>query len=111
MIGREATTFSTGLDYFAMAEALRTGHGLAGTINFFPEGGRYHLDGHRKCGIRFQPAESEIHHGICPECGKPLTIGVLHRVAGLADRPAGQRPAGAACYTNLVSLPEIVGEI
>jgi DNA helicase II / ATP-dependent DNA helicase PcrA len=111
MIGREATTFSTGLDYFAMAEALRTGSGLAGTINFHPEGGRYHLDGHRKCGIRFEPSQTVAHSGTCPGCGKPLTIGVLHRVSELADRPPGQQPAGAAGFINLVSLPEIVGEI
>ena len=111
MIGREATTFSTGLDYFAMAEALRTGSGLAGTINFHPEGGRYHLDGHRKCGIRFEPGQTNAHSGTCPDCGKPLTIGVLHRVSELADRPPDQRPAGAAGFINLVSLPEIVGEI
>jgi uncharacterized protein (TIGR00375 family) len=111
MIGREATTFSTGLDYFAMAEALRSGSGLAGTINFHPEGGRYHLDGHRKCGIRFEPGQTNAHSGICPGCGKPLTIGVLHRVSELADRPPDQRPAGAAGFINLVSLPEIVGEI
>jgi DNA helicase-2/ATP-dependent DNA helicase PcrA len=96
MIGREATTFGTELDYFAMAAALRTGTGLAGTLNFHPEGGRYHLDGHRKCGIRFEPAQSSAHNGICPACGKPLTIGVLHRVAELADRPLGHQPAGAA---------------
>jgi DNA helicase II / ATP-dependent DNA helicase PcrA len=111
MIGREATTFSTGLDYFAMAEALRTGSGLAGTINFHPEGGRYHLDGHRKCGIRFEPGQTNAHSGICPGCGKPLTIGVLHRVSELADRPVAQQPAGAAGFINLVSLPEIIGEI
>jgi ATP-dependent DNA helicase UvrD/PcrA len=111
MIGREATTFSTGLDYFAMAEALRTGSGLAGTINFHPEGGRYHLDGHRKCGVRFEPGQTNAHSGTCPGCGKPLTIGVLHRVSELADRPLGHRPAGTAGFINLVSLPEIVGEI
>jgi DNA helicase II / ATP-dependent DNA helicase PcrA len=111
MIGREATTFSTGLDYFAIAEALRTGSGLAGTINFHPEGGRYHLDGHRKCGIRFEPGQTDAHSGTCPGCGKPLTIGVLHRVSELADRPPGQQPAGVAGFLNLVSLPEIVGEI
>jgi DNA helicase II / ATP-dependent DNA helicase PcrA len=111
MIGREATTFSTTLDYFAMLRALRTGQGLAGTLNFFPEGGRYHLDGHRKCGVRFFPAESARHGGVCPECGKPQTIGVLHRVAELADRPEGYRPPGAAASANLVSLPEIIGEI
>jgi DNA helicase-2/ATP-dependent DNA helicase PcrA len=111
MIGREATTFSTPVDYFAMADALRTGDGLAGTVNFHPEGGRYHLDGHRKCGIRFEPGQTNSHDGICPSCGKPLTIGVLHRVAALADRPAGHRPPGAADFSHLVSLPEIVGEL
>jgi len=111
MLGREATTFSTPLDYFAMAEALRTGEGLTGTLNFFPEGGRYHLDGHRKCGVRFDPSETKTNEKICPVCGKPLTIGVLHRVAELADRPAGHRPKVAASATNLVSLPEIVAEI
>jgi len=111
MIGREATTFSTAPDYFSMLRALRTGQGLAGTLNFFPEGGRYHLDGHRKCGVRLFPAESARHAGICPKCGKPQTIGVLHRVAELADRPEGYRPPGAAASANLISLPEIIGEI
>ena len=111
MLGREATTFGTELDYFAMLRALRTGQGLAGTLNFFPEGGRYHLDGHRKCGVKFFPGQSESHDEMCPQCGKPLTIGVLHRVAELADRSAGRRPDGAADYANMVSLPEIIGEI
>src|SRR5260370_10164021 len=94
-----------------MADALRTGEGLAGTIEFYPEEGKYHLDGHRKCGVRFEPAQSRGHEGTCPECGKPLTIGVLHRVAELADRPAGYRPPGAPGFTNLVQLPQIVGEM
>ncbi len=111
MLAREATTFDTSLDYFAMADALRTGGGLAGTIEFYPEEGKYHLDGHRKCGVRFEPAQSREHEGACPECGKPLTIGVLHRVTELADRPAGYRPPGAPGFTNLVQLPQIVGEI
>src|SRR5262249_46555133 len=111
MLGREATTFGTSLDYFAMADALRTGEGLSGTIEFFPEEGKYHLDGHRKCGIRLEPAQSKVHEGTCPECGKPLTIGVLHRVEELADRPRGYRPPGAPGFTNLVQLPQIVGEI
>ncbi len=111
MLGREATTFGTTLDYFAMADALRTGEGLLGTIEFFPEEGKYHLDGHRKCGVRLEPEQSKEHEGTCPECGKPLTIGVLHRVAELADRPAGYRPPGAPGFTNLVQLPQVVGEI
>jgi uncharacterized protein (TIGR00375 family) len=111
MLAREATTFDVPVDYFAMADALRTGDGLAGTIEFYPEEGKYHLDGHRKCGIRFEPAQSKAHDGTCPQCGKSLTIGVLHRVTELADRPEGYRPPGAPGFTNLVQLPQIVGEI
>jgi len=111
MLGREATTFDVPLDYFAMADALRSGDGLAGTIEFYPEEGKYHLDGHRKCGVRFEPEQSREHEGACPECGKPLTIGVLHRVTELADRPVGYRPPGAPGFTNLVQLPQIIGEI
>ncbi len=111
MLGREATVFNTDLDYFAMAAALRTGNGLAGTIEFFPEEGKYHLDGHRKCGVRVDPEQTRALDTICPQCGKPLTVGVLHRIAELADRPAGFRPPGAAGFTSLVQLPEIVGEI
>jgi uncharacterized protein (TIGR00375 family) len=111
MLGREATVFSTNLDYFAMAAALRTGNGLEGTIEFFPEEGKYHLDGHRKCGIRVNPEQTRELDTICPHCGKPLTVGVLHRIAELADRPAGFRRPGAAGFTSLVQLPEIIGEI
>jgi ATP-dependent DNA helicase UvrD/PcrA len=111
MLGREATTLDVEVDYFAIEDALRTGAGLHGTINFFPEGGRYHLDGHRKCGVRLAPPESAARSGLCPECGKPLTIGVLNRVTELADRPAGYRPAGAAQSTSLLALPEVIGEI
>jgi uncharacterized protein (TIGR00375 family) len=111
MLAREATTFDVPVDYFAMADALRTGAGLAGTIEFYPEEGKYHLDGHRKCGIRFEPEQSKAHDGTCPQCGKSLTIGVLHRVTELADRPEGYRPPGAPGFTNLVQLPQIVGEI
>ena len=111
MLGREATVFDTDLDYFAMAAALRTGNGLKGTIEFFPEEGKYHLDGHRKCGVRVDPERTRELDAICPQCGKPLTVGVLHRIAELADRPAGFRPPGAAGFTSLVQLPEIVGEI
>ncbi len=111
MLGREATVFGTELDYFAMAEALRTGRGLDGTVEFFPEEGKYHLDGHRKCGVRMEPEQTRALDARCPQCGKPLTVGVLHRVAELADRPAGYRPEGAAGFTSLVQLPEIVGEL
>jgi DNA helicase II / ATP-dependent DNA helicase PcrA len=111
MLGREATTFDTDLDYFAMADALRTGNGLAGTLEFYPEEGKYHLDGHRKCGVRLEPEETRDYGGLCPKCDKPLTVGVLHRVAALADRPAGYTPTDAPSSTNLLRLPQIVGEI
>ena len=111
MLGREATVFGTDLDYFAMAEALRTGQGLDGTIEFFPEEGKYHLDGHRKCGVRIEPEQTRALEARCPACGRPLTVGVLHRVAELADRPDGFRPDGAAGFTCLVQLPQIIGEI
>nr|WP_306745760.1 UvrD-helicase domain-containing protein [Saccharothrix yanglingensis] len=110
-LGREATLFDTDLDYYAVRRALETGEGFDGSLEFFPEEGKYHVDGHRKCGVRLEPRETSAHNGICPECGKPLTVGVLSRVEELADRPSGSRPAGAAGFTNLVPLPEIVSEI
>ncbi len=110
-LGREATALHTPYDYHAIREALRTGDGFGGTVEFFPEEGKYHLDGHRKCDVRLDPVETRRLDGVCPSCGKPLTVGVLHRIDTLADRPAGQRPDGAAEFRNLVPLPEIVGEI
>ena len=77
----------------------------------FPRRGKYHLDGHRKCGVRVDPEQTRELDAICPQCGKPLTVGVLHRIAQLADRPAGFRPPGAAGFTSLVQQPEIVGEM
>ncbi|MBB5956365.1 uncharacterized protein (TIGR00375 family) [Saccharothrix tamanrassetensis] len=111
MLGREATVFDTELDYHSVKRALETGDGHAGSIEFFPEEGKYHVDGHRKCGVRMEPRETLAHRGICPECGKPLTVGVLSRVEELADRPEGSRPEGAAGFRNLVPLPEIMSEI
>ncbi|GHF89522.1 uncharacterized protein (TIGR00375 family) [Amycolatopsis bartoniae] len=111
MLGREATVFDTGLDYFAVKRALETGRGHAGSIEFFPEEGKYHVDGHRKCGVRMEPEETRAHGGLCPECGKPLTVGVLSRVEDLADRPEAVRPEGAAEFRSLVPLPEIMSEI
>jgi DNA helicase II / ATP-dependent DNA helicase PcrA len=111
MLGREACVFDTDLDYFAMRRALETGAGHGGTVEFFPEEGKYHLDGHRACGTRLEPAETRRAGGACPACGKPVTVGVMHRVELLADRAAGTRPAHAAGFRSLVPLAEIVGEI
>jgi DNA helicase-2/ATP-dependent DNA helicase PcrA len=111
MLGREATVFDTELDYFAVRRSLQTGDGLAGTIEFFPEEGKYHTDGHRKCGVRMTPAETRTLGGLCPECGKPLTVGVLSRVEELADRPDGFRPDGAPEVRSLLQLPLVMSEL
>ncbi|WP_203904199.1 UvrD-helicase domain-containing protein [Virgisporangium aliadipatigenens] len=110
-LAREATLFSTALDYFAVREAMRTGEGLSGTIEFFPEEGKYHADGHRACDVNWQPAQTREAQGRCPVCGKPLTVGVLHRVEELADRPEGYEPQGAPDVTHLIQLAEILGEV
>jgi DNA helicase II / ATP-dependent DNA helicase PcrA len=111
MLGREATIFDGDVNYFAIRDALRTGEGFGGTVEFFPEEGKYHLDGHRACGVRTSPEETRAAGGKCPVCGKTPTIGVQHRVEALADRPDGFRPDGAAGYYSFVQLPEILGEI
>jgi DNA helicase-2/ATP-dependent DNA helicase PcrA len=112
MLGREATAFNLPeTDYFTIYQALRTGDGFGGTVEFFPEEGKYHLDGHRACDVRMTPEETREAGGKCPACGKKPTIGVQHRVDALADRPDGYRPAGAAGFLSFVPLPEILGEI
>jgi uncharacterized protein (TIGR00375 family) len=111
-LAREATTFTCPADYFAMRDALRTGDGLLGTIEFFPEEGKYHADGHRVCKVNWSPARTRAAGGLCPVCGRPLTVGVLSRVEELADRPEdAPPPAHAGQVTHLVQLPEILGEI
>jgi ATP-dependent DNA helicase UvrD/PcrA len=111
MLGREATVFDTDMDYFAIRRALQTREGFAGTAEFFPEEGKYHSDGHRKCDVRFDPAETIAHNGLCPECRKPLTVGVLSRIQELADREVGHRPADAVDFRSLIPLPEIMSEL
>ena len=110
-LGREACVFDCEPDYFAIRRALETGDGYLGTVEFFPEEGKYHYDGHRKCNICLPPAEARKLGGRCPVCGKPLTVGVMHRVEDLADRPAGIQPAGAAPFRSFIPLQEIIAEI
>jgi len=110
-IGREACVFDTGLDYFSIRRALETGQGYLGTVEFFPEEGKYHLDGHRKCGVRLGPEETRRLDGLCPVCGKNLTVGVMNRVDELADRPAGYAPDGREEFRSLVPLPEVISEL
>lgn len=109
-LGREANLFHTELSYPAMRQALeqRGGPGFGGTIEFFPEEGKYHFDGHRNCKQCLAPAAAERVKGICPVCGKKLTIGVLHRVEQLADRPEGFIPRNAPRFESLVPLPEVI---
>ena len=82
-----------------------------GTLEFFPEEGKYHVDGHRKCDFACTPEESKQLRGRCPVCGGLLTLGVDYRVTELADRPRGAKPAGAAQFQSLLSLAEILGEL
>ncbi len=110
-IGREATIFSCDMNYYSMMDAMKTGISLEGTVEFFPEEGKYHLDGHRACGIVLKPEETKELGGICPVCSKPLTVGVLNRVITLADRDSGVRPKSARPFYSLIPLAEILGEI
>ena len=114
-IGREATTYETELSYFSILDALKTGEGFVGTVEFFPEEGKYHMDGHRKCEIRFTPEQTKACGGICPVCGQNLTVGVSHRIDSLADRSLEEAkkhpPPKAAQVLSLVPLPEILAEI
>jgi uncharacterized protein (TIGR00375 family) len=111
-LGREATGFDCELDYFAIRRALQTGEGFAGTVEFFPEEGKYHLDGHRKCNVRLTPRETLGLGGRCPACGQPVTIGVEHRIETLADRhDTITPPATAGAVASLVPLPEVLSEI
>ncbi|MBI4281742.1 DNA helicase UvrD [Candidatus Uhrbacteria bacterium] len=80
------------------------------TIEFFPEEGKYHVDGHRVCGVRLTPAETKKHNGRCPKCKKPVTVGVLYRIDALANRKEGERPANAIPYKSIVPLQEIIAE-
>lgn len=110
-LGREANLFDTERSYYGLFDALKSKKGFLGTYEFFPEEGKYHMDGHRKCDVCFEPEESIKHKNICPKCGQPLTIGVLHRVTELSDRKQPQRPEGAADFHYIIPLPEVLSEI
>ncbi len=112
-LGREANLFDTELSYFAIRDALKTGdqkHFL-GTLEYFAEEGKYHFDGHRKCGMRLSPLETAQNKGLCPVCSRPVTIGVMYRVEELADRKIGAKPKGAHSYTSLLQLTDILSEV
>ena len=111
-LGREANVFDTEFSYKGLVEALKRKdpEKFLYTIEFYPEEGKYHYDGHRKCGVIFSPHETIQHKSICPQCGKKLTVGVLHRVMELADREEGTSPALKIPYKNLIPLNEIIAE-
>lgn len=107
-LGREANLLDIDCSYEGLYRAIQTGEGLEGTVEFFPEEGKYHFDGHRKCGVSLSPVEAERLGGICPVCGKKLTMGVDHRVEQLADRAEGFVKKDGKKYESLVPLPEVI---
>ncbi len=109
-IGREANILDTDIAYAAMMKAIKTRKGFLGTIEFFPEQGKYHYDGHRACGVCLTPKETIDHNYLCPACGRKVTVGVMHRVEKLADREDGFKLAGAPSFASIIPLPEIIAE-
>ena len=107
-LGREANLLDIDCSYEGLYQAIQTGKGLEGTVEFFPEEGKYHFDGHRKCGVSLSPTEAERLGEICPVCGKKLTMGVDHRVEQLADREEGFVKEDGRKYESLVPLPEVI---
>ncbi len=112
-LGREANRFDTDLSFEGIRSALAypESPGFSGTLEFYPEEGKYHLDGHRKCGVRLTPAESRKFEGICPVCHRPMTLGVLHRLECLADRSDGCQPANAPPFNKMIPLTDILSEV
>ena len=112
-IGREANVFDTEMSYNSIVDVLKKKDRkkFLYTIEFFPEEGKYHYDGHRNCNVRFNPSESKKNKNICPVCGKPLTVGVVNRVDELADRPEGFEPEGRIPYKRMVPLAEIIADV
>ncbi len=112
-LGREANLFNTDLSYREIKSALKTGdpEKFLGTYEFYPEEGKYHLDGHRKCETRLWPKKSHELNGICPVCEKPLTLGVLYRVEELADKDEGRKPEKNHPFYSVIPLEEVLSEI
>lgn len=106
-LGREANVLTTDVSYAGIARAIMTRKGFDGTIEFFPEEGKYHMDGHRKCGVRFNPEETIRNNYLCPVCRRKLTVGVMHRIEKLADRKKPRREN----YRSIIPLAEIIAEV
>jgi DNA helicase II / ATP-dependent DNA helicase PcrA len=112
-MGREANLFSTCLDFFALRDAIKGNRRetFRATVEFFPEEGKYHADGHRACHVCLDPGESLRLGLACPVCGRPLTVGVYHRVMELADREEPLYREDSPEVFSLIPLPEVLGEI
>lgn len=112
-LGREATVISAnGLSFDDIIGAIKTNdQRLIGTIEFFPEEGKYHMDGHRACNIRFMPEQTKAHGGICPKCSKPLVVGVHNRLEKLAARSQDHQPKNAKRVEYIIPLGEILAEL
>ncbi len=110
-LGREANLLDIEPGYTNLLRALKTREGFGGTIEFYPEQGKYHLDGHRKCDLRLTPEETRDYGGRCPVCNGKLTVGVMSRVMELSDRDEGFEPESATPFKSLVPLAEVVGEV
>ncbi len=112
-IGREANVFNTELSYDAILKALKNNSlkEFEYTIEFFPEEGKYHLDGHRTCNMRMEPEETIKHNFLCPKCNKKVTVGVLHRVNELATRKMGYKPKGARPFKSIIPLAKVISEV
>lgn len=111
-IGREANAFDCELGYGEIVEALKKKDRkkILFTIEFFPEEGKYHFDGHRNCGVTSSPSQTKIYKYLCPKCNRKLTVGVMHRVEELSDRPQGFIPPNAIPSIHLIPLEEIISE-
>jgi len=112
-LGRNANIFKTDLHYKAITEAMKTGNPkhFGGTIDLFPQEGKYHYDGHRKCSLCWDPIETLKNKGICPKCNKKVTVGVMTRVAQLSDRnDLSLRPNRLPFY-SIIPLKELLSEI
>jgi len=112
-LGRNANLFKTELSYQSLVRAMknRESGDFLGTINFFPQEGKYHYDGHRKCQVRWNPLQTLRHNNICPQCGKKVTVGVMNRVLQLADRTDGESSPNRLPFYSLIPLKELLSEI
>ncbi|MBI2410561.1 MAG: DNA helicase UvrD [Candidatus Kerfeldbacteria bacterium] len=110
-IGREATVFDWATrTYHALYQSIKNQTDIAYTIEFYPEEGKYHLDGHRACHIQFTPQQTAKHKGVCPKCGLPLVVGVMNRVEVLADQTIQAAPRTKIPFNSIVPLPEIIAD-